>query len=87
MIKFPQSLAVSQLDDELVLLDEKTGKYFGLNPVGSRIFQLLKESGDEAQVVAALSAEYDAPKGQLTADVAAFISTLAERGLIVDDAS
>jgi PqqD family protein of HPr-rel-A system len=86
MIKVPQSLAVSQLDEELVLLDEKTGKYFGLNPVGSRIFQLLKESGDEAQVVAALRDEYDAPEEQLKTNVAAFISTLSEQGLIANDA-
>jgi hypothetical protein len=86
MIKVPESLAVSRLDDELVLLDEKTGRYFGLNPVGSRIFQLLKDTGDEAQVVAALRDEYDAPEEQLKADVAAFISTLTGRGLLLSDA-
>jgi hypothetical protein len=87
MISIPASLAVSRLDDELVLLDEKTGRYFGLNPVGSRIFQLLKEWGDQEKVVAALRAEYDAPEARLEADVVAFIDTLSKRGLIAGDAS
>lgn len=85
MIRIPESLAASRLDDELVLLDEKTGRYFGLNPVGSRIFQLLKNLGEQEEVVAALHVEYDAPEERLRADVAAFIDTLSRRGLIAVD--
>jgi PqqD family protein of HPr-rel-A system len=86
MIRIPETLSVSRLDDELVLLDERSGKYFGLNAVGSRIFSLLKETGDEAATLAALVAEYQAPEERLKADLGAFIAKLAERGLLKVDA-
>jgi hypothetical protein len=86
MIRISESLATSRLDDELVLLDSRTGKYFGLNPVGSRIFELLKELGQEEAVLAALVAEYAAPAERLKADLSAFIGTLRAKGFLADDA-
>lgn len=86
MIRIPSSLSTTMLDDELVLLDKTTGKYFGLNPVGSRIFQLLKETGDQMRVVATLLAEYDAPEDRLKADVAAFVDMLVSKKLVAVDA-
>ena len=86
MIRIPNTLTTSSLDDELVLLDERTGKYFGLNAVGSRIFQLLKETGDPEAVVAALLAEYEVPEARLRADVSSLVDTLCEKGLLSKDA-
>jgi hypothetical protein len=82
MIRISDSLTESRLDDELVLLDEKSGKYFGLNSVGSRMFTLLKEIGDEGLVLTALIEEYNAPKERIKADLAAFIAKLSENGFI-----
>jgi hypothetical protein len=86
MIRISESLTSSRLDDELVLLDGKTGKYFGLNAVGSRIFQLLRELGDEEAVLATLVEEYSAPPDRLKSDLAAFIDALRARGFVADDA-
>jgi hypothetical protein len=86
MIHIPETLSVSRLDDELVLLDEKSGKYFGLNPVGSRIFALLKETGDESKVLAALVSEYKAPEERLRADLEGFVAKLAALGIVKVDA-
>jgi PqqD family protein of HPr-rel-A system len=83
MIRIPDTLSATSLDDELVLLDAKSGKYFGLNPVGSRIFELLKEGKAEDEAVAALRAEYGESEERLRADFKAFIAELARRGLIV----
>jgi hypothetical protein len=75
------------LDDELVLLDSATGKYFGLNSVGSRIFELLMETGDMGMTVAALISEFEANEEKLNADVASFVRLLEEKGLILKDAA
>jgi len=87
MIRVSPTLSTSMLDDELVLLDSATGKYFGLNPVGSRIFQLLKETGDAGMTVAALVSEFQAEEEKLKADVASFVRLLEDKGLILNDAA
>jgi hypothetical protein len=86
MIKIAKSISTSRLDDELVLLDMATGKYFGLNRIGSRIFQLLSETGDEEAVLATLLTEYDAPEKQLWAGIIDLVGSLSEKGIIVNDA-
>jgi len=86
-MRIADSIATSRLDDELVLLDARTGKYYGLNRIGSRIFQLLSETGDEERIVAALLSEYDVSEDKLRAGIAALLSALSEKGIIAKDDS
>jgi hypothetical protein len=86
MIRIPETLSISKIDEELVLLDKNSGKYFGLNPIGSRIFQLLKETGDEERVLAVLRAEYEATEERLRTDLASFVDSLEKQGLVSNDA-
>jgi hypothetical protein len=86
MIRIDPRLALSRIDDELVLLDESTGKYFGLNPVASRAFELLSEDGDLDRAIKALLSEFDVQPERLKSDMAAFLEKLKERGLASDDA-
>ena len=51
-----------QLDDEGVLLDLKSGTYFGLNDVGARTWQLIAEHGALSRVVDVLLLEYAAER-------------------------
>ena len=46
------------LNDEAVLLDLKSGTYFGLNDVGARTWQLILEHGRLSRVLEALLEEY-----------------------------
>jgi hypothetical protein len=87
MIKIPPTVTVSMIDDELVLMDEVTGKYFGLNPVASRMFGLLGETGDFNRTVDALQQAFAADRERLSGDLRAFIDDLAGRGLLTTDES
>ena len=49
-----------QLDAEAVLLDLKSGTYFGLNDVGARAWQLILEHGRLSRVLEVLQQEYAA---------------------------
>jgi hypothetical protein len=80
MIKIADSVSTSVIDEELVLLDGETGKYFGLNPVASRMFRLLAETGDEERSAAALLAEYEVSEQRIRSDIAAFVALLIEKG-------
>jgi hypothetical protein len=67
---------------EAVLLDVTSGTYFGLNAVGTRIWELLVQERPLRAVLAALGEEFDVEPETLGRDVAAFIDALELRGLV-----
>ena len=69
------------LDGEGVILDLNAGTYFGLNPVGARIWQLIVEKGALRDVFEALCAEYDAEPETLERDLLDLVTSLAEARL------
>lgn len=81
-IVIPETVLFRDLDGEAVLLATESGKYFGLNEVGTRMWSLLRLHGDVEQVCCSLLAEYDVPEERLRLDLAQFVGRLADRGLI-----
>ena len=80
---FPsETVLAQQVDDEIVLLDLHSESYFGLNNVGSRIWQLLQDGADREQIAEALSAEFEVEDQRLMRDVDALINQLLGAGLI-----
>jgi hypothetical protein len=79
------SVVFAELEGEAVLLDTETGIYFGLDEVGTRIWQLLSGGAAQQEVVAALHQEYDVAEARLRADVAAFMEALVSKGLVRRD--
>lgn len=70
------------LQGETVLLNLKTGFYFGLDPMGTRIWQLIQEHGSLRQIRDALLEEYEVPEGQCENDLVKFVALLREKELI-----
>jgi hypothetical protein len=70
------------LDGEMVLLDLRSGIYFSLDGVGTRVWQLIEQHGCLADVLAALTHEYDVPAARCAADLLAFVALLGEKGLL-----
>ena len=71
-----------ELGGETVLLNLANENYFGLDEVGTRVWQLLGETHSANDVVSLLTEEYDVPTEQLRADVSKLISELAAAGLV-----
>ena len=72
-------------EDGAVLLDIKQGTCFSLNPIASRIWQMLKRGNSLADIANALEGEFGVPRPQIEADVAAFVGELRKRNLIEAD--
>ena len=70
------------LKDEIILLNMKTQKYFGLDDVGSDIWRLLVECGDLETVADRMIAEYDADRDTIRKDLGILIDRLLEAGLL-----
>ena len=66
-----------------VLLDARAGEYFGLDEVGTRVWELLGGGADLRGVADALEAEYDAPRETLARDAAELAAKLEAHGLLV----
>ncbi len=71
-----------ELGGETVLLNLIDEHYFGLDPVGSRIWQILGETGRADAVVEKLLQEYDVAEETLRTDVARIVSELHDAGLV-----
>jgi Coenzyme PQQ synthesis protein D (PqqD) len=71
-----------ELGGETVLLNLANENYFGLDAVGTRVWQVLTETQSANDVVTRLTEEYDVPTAQLRADVAKLITELAVAGLV-----
>jgi hypothetical protein len=78
----PDSAVFRELDGEAVLLNLETGQYFGLNAVGTRIWQLLIEHGRTQAVLDALLTEFDAEPAVLQSDLLGLLEQLAAHGLV-----
>lgn len=73
---------VRALDGEAVLLDMASGKYFGLNEVGARIWELLASGSSVGSIRAAIVAEFEVDEAKAGADLASLLGELETRGLV-----
>lgn len=75
-------LTAAHLGDEAVLLDANSGRYYGLNELGARIFDLVRTPIQVSQVKSKLLEEYKVEEAELEADLLAFLRDMAQRNLI-----
>jgi hypothetical protein len=72
---------IRELAGESVILDLKSGSYFGLNGVGTRAWALMAQGGALRDVNAALTTEYDAPPATIEQELLRFAAELCDHGL------
>ena len=71
------------LDGEAVLLDTEGGAYFGLNAVGTRVWELIGKAGTtEGALRTALLAEFEVGRDVLERDLDELLRGLEKRQLI-----
>jgi len=80
--KFNPDVTVRVMDNEAVLLNVRTGAYFGLNKVGTVIWQLYSEGKTVAEVVSNLCERYGIASERATTDVQALTQKLLEKELL-----
>ena len=73
---------VQEVGGESVLLDLESERYFGLDPVGTRIWALLGEHDNLQAVADRLYAEFDAEPERIQSDLLTLVGELADAGLV-----
>ena len=81
-VKPSADVLVQEVGGEAVLLDLTSERYFGLDPVGTRIWSLLSQEARLQQVFEVLCAEYEVEPSRLQTDLLALVGQLAEAGLV-----
>jgi hypothetical protein len=71
-----------EVSGETVLLDLDSENYFGLDEVGTRIWQLIKETNDLAAIYQTLLAEYDVSEERLQQDLDTLLGEISQLGLV-----
>ena len=83
----PANVLIRVLDQESVLLNLKTERYFGLDPVGTRMWQLVTSAPTIAAAYCQLLEEFDVQPELLRANLSDLLSHLVENGLIETQSS
>jgi hypothetical protein len=81
-ISVPEDVLFREVEGEAVLLNTASGKYFGLDEVGTRMWTLLAEHGQVEPAYRALLEEYDVAPEQLQQDLLDLVGKLVAHGLI-----
>lgn len=71
-----------EVNGETVILDLNSESYFGLDQVGTRIWQLLQEHGDVRKTFDIMLEEFDVDENQLESDMNALLDELIKSGLV-----
>lgn len=79
--KIPGDLLLQSVKDEAVILDPKSGRYFTLNAVGTRMMQLYRDLADVDAVVATIVAEYAVDDATVRQDLQQLLEDLSANGL------
>jgi len=72
----------SDLAGEVVLLSLQTGMYYGLDRVGARVWELMREPTSVGDLRDAIVREYDVDSERCERDVLDLLRKLAEAGLV-----
>ena len=81
-MQVPEGVLISNLQDESVILNLDSERYFGLDNVGTRILTVLTSSDSIQSAYESLLAEYDVDHAVLRQDLLVLIENLLQQGLV-----
>lgn len=87
MIKYSRnSKTISgRLHDELVMMDPRQGKYFSLNPVATRIWDLLEKPCTLEELCGQLMEEFEVEAEQCRTEVEEVLSEMVRLGIVLTE--
>ena len=77
----------SKIDDKTALLSIKNGAYYGMDPVGSRVWELIAQPVRTSSVCETLLGEFKVEKGVCESQVLTFLQQLSDADLLESGAA
>lgn len=72
----------SDMDGETVMMSIDNGEYYGINPIGSRIWNALETPHTPSEIIDMLLPHFDVTREQCLKDVIPFLERMVEKGII-----
>ena len=82
IVQWSEDQIAATVDREIVILSVERGSYFGLDDIGSEIWQRLEKAVRVDALCDSLAERYDADRETIESDVLALLEKLAGEGLI-----
>jgi len=76
-------LLFNEIDGEVVMLSVENSEYYGMDKVGSRIWELLEQPVKFRELINRLASEFDVNEMQCTTDTMAFLKKLSIKKLLL----
>ena len=80
-----EDIVASDIDDEKVMMSVEKGRYYGLDPVGSRVWELIEKPIRVSELIDKLLPKYDVDRETCERDVLAFLEELHQDGILQVD--
>jgi len=81
-VKVKDDVLISELEQESVILNLASERYFGLDAMGTQILAALTKSKSIEDALQKLAEEYEVDESTLRQDLTTFIEQLVAQGLI-----
>ena len=81
-VRVPDDVLISSLQDESVILNLDSERYFGLDNVGTRMLSVLNTSDSIEAAYESLAQEYDVDRQVLREDLIVLVENLLQQGLV-----
>jgi hypothetical protein len=82
IVHWADDIIASDIDDEKVMMCVEKGKYFKLDPVGARIWDMIEAPIKVSDLINALIPKYDVDRETCEHDVLAFLEELHDGGIL-----
>lgn len=80
--KRTEKALATPVDDELVMFDSESGRYYGLNEVATAIWELLEQPRSIEGLIEILTNEFEVSAETCRQEVEGFLAQLLKRGLV-----
>lgn len=81
-VRVPDGVLISRLQEESVILNLDSERYFGLDDVGTRMLSVLSTSDSIEAAFESLREEYDVDGQVLRQDLLELVESLVQQGII-----
>jgi len=82
IVTVEEEVVSCDLEDEAAILDLKEGIYYGLDPVGARIWKLLQKPVKVNEILETLLEEYEVGREECRGDLMELLEEMKDNGLV-----
>jgi hypothetical protein len=82
LIRRSEELVASDLEGETVMMSVRSGMYYGLDSIGSRLWQLIEQPRSVSELCDILLQEYAVERAQCERDVIALLNEMHGEGIV-----